>query len=82
MDRDKRWERVQKAYDAMVLHDGTVCTDAVSGVRASYAGGVTDEFVVPFIAAPEADSCVKAGDGMIFQFPSRQGKAADQSICR
>ena len=59
MDRDKRWERVQKAYDAMVLHDGTVCTDAVSGVRASYAGGVTDEFVVPFIAAPEADSCVK-----------------------
>ena len=27
MDRDKRWERVQKAYDAMVLHDGTVCTD-------------------------------------------------------
>ena len=66
MDRDKRWERVQKAYDAMVLHDGTVCTDAVSGVRASYAGGVTDEFVVPFIAAPEADSCVKAGDGMIF----------------
>lgn len=30
------------------------------------AAGVTDEFVVPFIAAPEADSCVKAGDGMIF----------------
>ena len=66
MDRDKRWERVQKAYNAMVLHNGTVCTDAVSGVRASYAAGVTDEFVVPFIAAPEADSCVKAGDGMIF----------------
>lgn len=66
MDRDKRWERVQKAYDAMVLHDGTICTDAVSGVLASYAAGVNDEFVVPFIAAPEADSCVKAGDGMIF----------------
>ena len=66
MDRDKRWERVQKAYDAMVSHEGAVCTDSVSGVRASYAAGVTDEFVVPFITAPEAEACVKAGDGMIF----------------
>lgn len=66
MDRDKRWERVQKAYDAMVSHEGAVCTDAVSGVRASYAAGVTDEFVVPFITAPEVEACVKAGDGMIF----------------
>lgn len=66
MDRDKRWERVAKAYDAMVKHEGAVFSDAASGVRASYETGVTDEFVVPFVAAPEAEDCVKAGDGMIF----------------
>lgn len=71
MDRDKRWERVSKAYDAMVKHEGAVFSDAASGVRASYETGVTDEFVVPFVAAPEAEACVKADDGMIFfNFPS------------
>lgn len=66
MDRDKRWERISKSYQAMVKHKGAVFTNAVSGVRASYEAGVTDEFVVPFVTAPEAEACVKAGDSMIF----------------
>lgn len=66
MDRDKRWDRLKKTYDAMVSHQGNVYSDALSGLRASYAEGITDEFVVPFITASETESCVKAGDGMIF----------------
>lgn len=66
MDRDKRWERIQKTYDAMTNHAGSVYADAVSGVQASYAAGVNDEFVVPFITAAEPEALVKAGDGMIF----------------
>ena len=51
MDRDKRWERVQEAYNAMTLGRGTTATDAVSAVRASYEKGVTDEFVLPTVMA-------------------------------
>ncbi|CAD2078991.1 2,3-bisphosphoglycerate-independent phosphoglycerate mutase [Jeotgalicoccus coquinae] len=49
MDRDKRWERVQLAYDAMVHGEGTVFPSASEGVEASYVNEVFDEFVEPFI---------------------------------
>ncbi|MBQ1977384.1 MAG: phosphoglycerate mutase (2,3-diphosphoglycerate-independent), partial [Ruminococcus sp.] len=49
MDRDNRWERVVKAYDAMVLREGVQCADAVQAVANSYAEGVTDEFVLPAV---------------------------------
>ena len=64
MDRDNRWERVVKAYSAMVYGEGIKCADPVEAVAASYAEGVTDEFVVPTVidgAAP-----IGAGDSMIF----------------
>jgi 2,3-bisphosphoglycerate-independent phosphoglycerate mutase len=47
MDRDKRWERVEKAFDAMVLGTGEKATDAVDVMRRSYEKGATDEFVEP-----------------------------------
>ncbi|ACU57973.1 2,3-bisphosphoglycerate-independent phosphoglycerate mutase [Chitinophaga pinensis] len=50
MDRDKRWERVKLAYDAMVHGTGTPTQDVVNAIRASYADGVTDEFIKPIIA--------------------------------
>ncbi len=65
MDRDKRWERTEKAYRALVLGEGVHAADAVSGVERSYAQGVTDEFVVPFIVG-ENDGRITAGDGIIF----------------
>lgn len=65
MDRDKRWERTEKAYRALVLGEGEHAEDAVSGVESSYAQGVTDEFVVPFIAG-ENDGKITAGDGIVF----------------
>jgi len=51
MDRDRRWERVAKAYNAMVFADaaGGKKTDPVQGMRESYNQGVTDEFIVPFV---------------------------------
>jgi len=47
MDRDKRWERTEKSYRAMVYGDGPRATDARQALEASYAQGVTDEFVQP-----------------------------------
>jgi 2,3-bisphosphoglycerate-independent phosphoglycerate mutase len=47
MDRDKRWERTQKALDAIVFGEGPTAADPVAAVQASYDAGVTDEFIVP-----------------------------------
>ncbi len=47
MDRDKRWERIDRAFGAMVLGSGTKSQSAAAAVRASYEHGVTDEFIEP-----------------------------------
>ena len=49
MDRDKRWERVKLAYDAMVHGTGANATDVLAAVKASYEAGVTDEFIKPIV---------------------------------
>ena len=64
MDRDKRWERVEKAYEVMVRGTGKVAADPIAEVEASYTEGVTDEFVVPF-AVEGVNGQIKAGDGVI-----------------
>ncbi|HVO82209.1 MAG TPA: 2,3-bisphosphoglycerate-independent phosphoglycerate mutase [Terriglobales bacterium] len=70
MDRDRRWERIAKAFNAMVYGDGEAgkYVDAVQGVKESYNKGVTDEFVVPFVCVDnrgeplatirDEDSCI------------------------
>lgn len=63
MDRDKRWDRVQRAYDVMTVDGPADPRSAVEVLQASYAEGVTDEFVLPIRIAPGA---VVAGDGVIF----------------
>ncbi len=63
MDRDRRWDRTQKAYNLMT-QDGAGCgKSTLEALKASYAEGVTDEFVLPVRIAPGA---VEAGDGVIF----------------
>ncbi len=64
MDRDNRWERVEKAYNAMVLREGEQFDCPVCAVQSSYDAGVTDEFVVPCVV--EGGSPVKSGDSVIF----------------
>ncbi len=61
MDRDRRWERIAKAYGAMVFGEaeGGKYADAVQGVKDSYNKGVTDEFIVPFVCT---DSTSTGGD--------------------
>ncbi len=49
MDRDQRWERTQRAYDAIVEGVGELAQDPVAAVEASYARGVTDEFIEPIV---------------------------------
>ena len=49
MDRDRRWERTQKAFDAIVAGEGEHADDPVAAVRASYERGITDEFVEPTV---------------------------------
>ncbi len=53
MDRDKRWERVKLAYDLLVHGTGELVSDAVAALEASYAAGVTDEFLKPMVLHPE-----------------------------
>lgn len=49
MDRDKRWERIAKAYDLLVSGEGTAITDPLEAFDRSYAAGRTDEFIEPFV---------------------------------
>ena len=49
MDRDKRWERVKLAYDALVNGTGPKATDALAAIEQAYASGVTDEFIKPTV---------------------------------
>ena len=65
MDRDKRWERLAKAYATVVQGEGERAVSATTGIQASYAAGVTDEFVIPF-AVEGVDGRIQAGDGVIF----------------
>lgn len=49
MDRDKRWERVKLAYDAMVKGEGQKSPDATAAIEQAYAGNITDEFIKPTV---------------------------------
>ena len=64
MDRDKRWERVQMAYDAMVYGEGVQNADPVDAVAKSYANGVTDEFVEPVVC--DKEGTIGDNDSVIF----------------
>ncbi|MEO6812754.1 MAG: 2,3-bisphosphoglycerate-independent phosphoglycerate mutase [Ginsengibacter sp.] len=65
MDRDKRWERIKIAYDAMVHRIGQKTNDIFSSIAASYQQDVTDEFLLPIINEATPDSSIKDGDAVI-----------------
>jgi 2,3-bisphosphoglycerate-independent phosphoglycerate mutase len=64
MDRDKRWERIKFAYDAMVHGIGIKTNDILQQIHDSYAAGVTDEFLKPIINK-KIDPTIKNGDAII-----------------
>jgi 2,3-bisphosphoglycerate-independent phosphoglycerate mutase len=88
MDRDRRWERIAKAYSAMIdgKAEGGTYVDAVAGMKASYSKDVTDEFVVPFVCTDdrgqplaqigEDDSCI------CFNFRADRVRQITRALCR
>jgi 2,3-bisphosphoglycerate-independent phosphoglycerate mutase len=65
MDRDKRWERVKIAYDALVNSLGNKATDMVAAIESSYADNVTDEFIKPIINSTVDNPAIKDGDAVL-----------------
>jgi 2,3-bisphosphoglycerate-independent phosphoglycerate mutase len=68
MDRDKRWERVKLAYDALVNGIGEKSTDALAAIEQSYAQNITDEFIKPTVILDESQkplATIKDGDAVI-----------------
>lgn len=63
MDRDQRWDRVRRAYDAIVTGQGVEAKEAVGAVEQSYRQGVTDEFVVPIVLQEAGKPVAPVGDG-------------------
>jgi 2,3-bisphosphoglycerate-independent phosphoglycerate mutase len=65
MDRDKRWERIKIAYDALVNRIGEETEDILGTIKTSYEKDVTDEFLMPIINKSTTDSGIKEGDAVI-----------------
>jgi len=83
MDRDNRWERIEKAYHALVTGVGEQFTDPLEVFRASYAAGVTDEFIVPSLVSQpdEYETTIQGGDAVVyFNFRSDRGRELTQAI--
>ena len=78
MDRDKRWDRVQRAYDAIVCGQAPYAADAAQAVQASYDAGVTDEFVEPVVCLQGVQ--MKEKDSVIF-FNFRPDRAREITRC-
>ena len=68
MDRDKRWERVKKAYDLLRFGKGEQTTNIVQAIRSSYENGITDEFLEPIVYAENDKplTTIEAEDVVIF----------------
>lgn len=78
MDRDNRWDRVEKAYNVMALGEGNQNPCAVDTMTKSYEAGVTDEFVDPTVCVP--DGHIKQGDSVVF-FNFRPDRAREITRC-
>ncbi|UNC90793.1 2,3-bisphosphoglycerate-independent phosphoglycerate mutase [Candidatus Contubernalis alkaliaceticus] len=69
MDRDRRWERIEKSYQAMVLGQGEVAASSLHAVEKAYENGQTDEFVLPTVVLNEQGvprGLIREKDGVIF----------------
>jgi len=84
MDRDKRWERVKLAYDALVKGIGEKATDAIAAVENSYRNNITDEFIKPTVILNEGQqplATIKSGDVAIcFNFRTDRCREITQAL--
>ena len=82
MDRDKRWDRVKKAYDLLVNGVGESTTNVAGAMQKTYDAGVTDEFILPIVSVDAAGkplSIIEAGDVVIF-FNYRNDRAKELTV--
>jgi 2,3-bisphosphoglycerate-independent phosphoglycerate mutase len=84
MDRDRRWERTDRALGALLHGEGELVEDPVAAIRASYARGVTDEFLEPVVVRELADERIRPGDTVVhFNFrPDRARQLAERLVER
>ncbi|WP_009032993.1 2,3-bisphosphoglycerate-independent phosphoglycerate mutase [Indibacter alkaliphilus] len=84
MDRDKRWERVKLAYDALVKGEGEKSKDVIASIKKSYSNGVTDEFIRPIIQMNGDNNpvaVIEEGDVVInFNFRTDRGREITQVL--
>ena len=84
MDRDRRWDRIKKAWDAIVLGRGERCeTTPAEALRAAYARGTTDEFMPPLILSNADEQRVRDGDTIFFfNFRADRARQLSQAFLR
>lgn len=83
MDRDKRWERTRKAYDAIVSGIGRQARNPVEALRDSYASGVTDEFIEPIVLVDSSGPVATLTDGdavIFFNFRADRARQLTQAL--
>ncbi len=82
MDRDKRWERIEKAYDALTSCMGMSAESAAEALQAAYERGESDEFVLPTVISPKEHIRIKDGDSVImFNFRPDRAREITRSLC-
>lgn len=84
MDRDNRWDRVEKAYAALVYGEGNTCSCPVQAVEESYQKDLTDEFVLPTVIEEDGKpvATVKKGDSVIFyNFRPDRAREITRAFC-
>ncbi|OZV69183.1 2,3-bisphosphoglycerate-independent phosphoglycerate mutase [Winogradskyella aurantia] len=84
MDRDKRWERVKLAYDALVYGEGQKTSNILKSIQDSYDNNVTDEFIKPLVVVDDKNNPVaKIEDGdvvLFFNFRTDRGRQLTQAL--
>lgn len=83
MDRDNRWDRVEKAFRALTKGEGVQGTDAASLVQQSYDEGTTDEFVLPTVVLKDGKpACIEDGDSVVFfNFRPDRAREITRAFC-
>ncbi|MBN1212600.1 MAG: 2,3-bisphosphoglycerate-independent phosphoglycerate mutase [candidate division Zixibacteria bacterium] len=84
MDRDRRWERTDKAYRAIVYGEGEKFKDPVKAIEASYAKGVTDEFIIPVVIDMNSHDAGRLRDldlVVMFNFRSDRARQLSYMFC-
>jgi 2,3-bisphosphoglycerate-independent phosphoglycerate mutase len=81
MDRDQRWDRTERYFDAITLGQAEITHDATGAIEASYARGVTDEFIVPHLVVEHGEPLGRLRDGdVVVAFDFRADRM--RQICR